>query len=108
MSVVVYTENWDGKFKKLSFELVSYAAGIARMLSTTVTAVSIGRVVETELKKLGDYGANKIINIADDQLTTLDNQAYASVLSEISVKENAKIIVIANNNTERLSLLVYQ
>ena len=98
MSVLVYTENWDGKFKKLSFELVSYAAGIARMLSTTVTAVSIGRVVETELKKLGDYGANKIINIADDQLTTLDNQAYASVLSEISVKENAKIIVIANNN----------
>lgn len=98
MSVLVYTENWEGKFKKLSFELVSYASGIARMLSTTVTAVSIGKVVETELKKLGDYGANKIINVANDQLTTLDNQAYASVLSEISVKENAKIIVIANNN----------
>jgi hypothetical protein len=25
MSVLVFTENWDGKFKKLSFELVSYA-----------------------------------------------------------------------------------
>ena len=32
MSVLVYTENWDGKFKKLSFELVSYATGIAKML----------------------------------------------------------------------------
>ena len=34
MSVLVYTENWDGKFKKLSFELVSYASGVAKMLNT--------------------------------------------------------------------------
>ena len=32
MSVLVYTENWDGKFKKLSFELVSYASGVAKMV----------------------------------------------------------------------------
>jgi len=99
MSVLVYTENWEGKFKKLSFELISYASGIARMLDTTVTTVSIGKVEETELKKLGDYGADKIINVTNDQLSTLDNQAYASVISEISIKENAKIIVLANNNT---------
>jgi electron transfer flavoprotein alpha subunit len=98
MSVLVYTENWEGKFKKLSFELISYASAVARMLNTTVTSVSIGKVNETELKKLGNYGANKIINITNDQLSVLDNQAYASVLSEISIKENAKIIVIANNN----------
>ncbi len=63
MSVLVYTENWDGKFKKLSFELVSYATAVAKMLNTTVTAVSIGKVDEGELKKLGNYGANKIINV---------------------------------------------
>ena len=51
MSVLVYTENWDGKFKKLTYELVSYAAGIAKMLNTTVTAVSIGNVADDELKK---------------------------------------------------------
>jgi len=99
MSVLVYTENWEGKFKKLSFELISYANGIARMLGTTVTAVSIGKVEENELKKLGNYGANKIISVTNDQLSTLDNQVYASVISEISVKEDAKIIVIANNNS---------
>ena len=53
MSVLVYTENWDGKFKKLSFELVSYATGVAKMLDTKVTAVSIGKVDENELKRLG-------------------------------------------------------
>lgn len=99
MSVLVYTENWEGKFKKLSFELVSYATGVAKMLGTTVTAVSIGKVDQSELQKLGNYGADKIINVNNDQLVTLDNQAYTSVLSEISRKVNAGVIIISNNNT---------
>ena len=50
MSVLVYTENWDGKFKKLSFELISYANELAKKLNTSVTALSIGKVEEDELK----------------------------------------------------------
>jgi len=99
MSVLVYTENWDGKFKKLSFELVSYATGVAKMLNTTVSAVSIGKVDESELKSLSGYGANKIININSDKLITLDSQAYTNVISDIALKENASVIIISNNNT---------
>jgi len=99
MSVLVYTENWDGKFKKLSFELVSYAAGVAKMLGSNVIAVSIGKVDETELKKLGNYGANKIISVNNDRLTTLDNQAYTGILSEIAQAQNARVIIISNNST---------
>ncbi len=99
MSVLVYTENWDGKFKKLTFELVSYATGVAKMMNTSVTAVSIGKVNENELLLLGKYGANKIINVNCEQLVSLDNQVYAAVISEISVKENASVIIISNNNT---------
>jgi electron transfer flavoprotein alpha subunit len=99
MSVLVYTENWDGKFKKLSFELVSYAAGVAKMIGTNVTAVSIGKVDDTELKKLGNYGAGKIISISNDHLNILDNQAYTSTISEVAQKEQASVIVISNNNT---------
>lgn len=98
MSVLVYTENWDGKFKKLSFELVSYAAAVAKMLSTNVTAVSIGKVEESELKKLGNYGATKILSVDNDKLTILDSQAHASVLSEVAQAENSRVIVISNNN----------
>ena len=99
MSVLVYTENWDGKFKKLSFELVSYAAGLAKMTGTSVTAVSVGRVEDSELKKLGDFGAAKIVNVNNDQFVALDSQAYASVLADVAVKEGSKVIIIANNNT---------
>lgn len=99
MSVLVYTENWEGKFKKLSFELVSYAAGVAKMAGTTVTAVSVGKVDDTELKKLGNHGAGKIISINNDKLAVLDNQVYASIISEVAKNENASVIVISNNNT---------
>jgi electron transfer flavoprotein alpha subunit len=99
MPVLVYTENWDGRFKKLSFELVSYATEVARMINTTVTAVSIGKVEESELKKLGQYGADKIINITGERLSSLDNQAYTSIISDICRKENGSVIIISNNNT---------
>jgi electron transfer flavoprotein alpha subunit len=99
MSVLVYTENWDGKFKKLTWELVSYGAGIAKMMGTGLTAVSIGKVEESELEQLGGYGAGKVINVTNSELNVLDNQAYAAALAEVAQKENAKVVVIANNNT---------
>jgi electron transfer flavoprotein alpha subunit len=99
MSVLVFTENWDGKFKKLTFELISYASGVAKMLNSSVTAVSIGNVEADELKKLGTYGAQKIVNVADAKLGSLDNQAYASVLAVVAAKENSKVIIFSNNNT---------
>jgi electron transfer flavoprotein alpha subunit len=98
MSVLVYTENWDGKFKKLSFELVSYAAAVAKMMNTTVTAVSIGKVDEAELNRLSVYGANKVISIISDKLTVFDSQAYTSVLSDVAGKEKSTVIIISNNN----------
>jgi len=99
MSVLVFTENWDGKFKKLSFELVSYASKVAEMLNTSATVLSIGNVDNNELEKLGKYGAKKIISVNNDNLKVLDNQAYASVIAEIAQKEGAKVVILSNNNT---------
>ena len=99
MSVLVFTEYWDGKYKKLSFELVSYASKVAEMLNTTATALSIGNVDSSELEKLGKYGAKKIINATNDGLKILDNQAYTSVIAEIAQKEGSSVIILSNNNT---------
>jgi len=99
MSVLVYTENWDGKFKKLSFELVSYSATLAEMMNTGVVALTIGQVEDEELKKLGNYGAKKIICVTGEQLKYLDNKVYTSIIAGYAVKENAKIVVFSNNNS---------
>ena len=97
MSVLVYTENWDGVFKKLSFELVSYAAKVAEMMNTTVTAVSIGNVADEELAKLGNYGAKKVLKVEGN--TTLDNQVYSSIIASAVEAEGAKLVVISHNNS---------
>jgi len=98
MSVLVFVENWDGRFKKLSFELVSYAAGLAEMLGSFATAVSIGKVDDSELSKLAVYGASKIISIEGDQYNVLDNQNYASAVADVAKENNAKVVVLSNNN----------
>jgi electron transfer flavoprotein alpha subunit len=99
MSVLVYVENWDGKFKKLSYELVSYAHAIAAMLNTETIAVSIGDVSETELEALGKYGASGVLSVKDVRLNQLVNQAYASVLAQAAGKAKAQVVVMANNFT---------
>ncbi len=99
MSVLVYTENWDGKFKKLSFELVSYAGKLAEMLGTAATAVSIGSVDNNELQKLGNYGASKILSVTGSGLDKLDNQVFSSIISQAALRENASVILLSNNNS---------
>ncbi|MEZ5199061.1 MAG: electron transfer flavoprotein subunit alpha/FixB family protein [Bacteroidales bacterium] len=97
MSVLVNCENWDGKFKKLSFELVSYANGIAKMMGSSVTALSIGNVEQNELAKLGNYGATKVIEVKDDKLNHLVNGAYSSIISQAAEANGAVVVVLANN-----------
>lgn len=99
MSVLVYTENWDGKFKKLSFELVSYASKLAEMMNTSVCALSIGNVDNSELELLADYGADKIVQIPVPFANTLDNQLYTSIIASIATTESAEVLVLANNNS---------
>ncbi|RPH68528.1 electron transfer flavoprotein subunit alpha/FixB family protein [bacterium] len=99
MSVLIYTENWEGKFKKSTFELLSYGTKVAEMLNTTATAISIGNVEATELAKLGNYGVTRIINTTGDGLNVLDNQAYTKIIADTAVKESASVLVLSNNNT---------
>ncbi|MCK5820927.1 MAG: electron transfer flavoprotein subunit alpha/FixB family protein, partial [Bacteroidales bacterium] len=99
MSILVYTENWDGEFKKLTFELVSYAAKLGEMLNVPVNALSIGQVAADELNKLALYGADKVIKVEAPQLLGLDNQVYTQIIADVAGQENATIVLLAHNNS---------
>lgn len=99
MSVLIYTENWEGKFKNSTFELLSYGSKIAEMMNTTATAISIGDVDASELSRLGNYGVTKIVNVTGTGLNVLDNQIYTKIISDVAVKENSGVVVLSNNNT---------
>ena len=105
MSVLVFTESWqegasgEGKFKKSTYETISYAVALAKMTGSTVTAVSIGNISDAALKELGKYGAAKILKASDPKLFSLSPQAYASVIAEAAKKENAKIVILSSTYT---------
>ncbi|TDQ11966.1 electron transfer flavoprotein subunit alpha/FixB family protein [Pedobacter metabolipauper] len=97
MSVLVYVEQVDGKFKKSVFEAVSYAKAIADKQDGNLIAISIGNVEESELKELGKYGVSKILNVSNDQLKNFVNQAYASIIAEAAKKESAEVVVLSSS-----------
>jgi electron transfer flavoprotein alpha subunit len=52
MSVLVYTETENGKLKKTALEVASYAKGVADMLGTSLTAVTVNATDTAELGNL--------------------------------------------------------
>ena len=93
MSVLIYTESNDGKFKKVAFEIASYAKKVADMLGTTVTAVSINA---TENEALSAYGVSKVLKVNNDKLTSFSAKAYADVIKQAAEKEGAKVVILAS------------
>ena len=79
MSVLVFAQTWDRKFKKGTYEAVSYAHETAKKLNFKTIAVTIGNV-EDDLKILGNYGAEKVISIKDIIIDCNYNILYDSLL----------------------------
>lgn len=99
MSIIVLAENAQGSFKKKTFEAVQYAAGIAQSMGTTVTAVALGNITDAALAELGQYGANKVLHVADARLDNLNARAYTKALVTAAEKEGAKVIVALHDVT---------
>jgi electron transfer flavoprotein alpha subunit len=93
MSVLIYAESAEGKFKKVAFELASYAKKIADSLGTTVTAVTINA---TNTSELSNYGVNKVLKVTNDKLVNFTAKAYADVIKQAAQKEGSKIIVLSS------------
>jgi electron transfer flavoprotein alpha subunit len=93
MSLLIYAESAEGKFKKVAFELASYAKKVAESLGTTVTAVTVNASDVSELSK---YGVDKVLKITNDKLVTFNAKAYADAIKQAAQKEGAKVIVLSS------------
>ena len=104
MSVLIYTESEQGKFKKVAFEVASYAKAIAKQLGTTVTAVAIN--VE-DTSALAAYGVDKVLSVSEPGLEVFNAKVYANVIKQASEKENTKVVVLSSSaNSKYLAPLL--
>lgn len=93
MSLLIYAESADGKFKKVAFELASYAKKVAESLGTTVTAVTVNA---GDVSELSNYGVDKVLKVTNDKLANFNAKAYADVVKQAAQKEGSKVIVLSS------------
>ena len=94
MSILVYIESNQNEIKKSSFESLSYAKKLSKLISLDVIAVVINC---SELSPLSDFGPDKIISINEKKLETFNAHNYAGVISNVSKSVNAKNIIISDS-----------
>ena len=93
MSILIYAESADGKFKKVAFELASYAKKVAESLGTRVTAVTVNAGNVSDLSK---YGVDKVLKVSNDKLNNFNAKAFADVIKQAAQKESAKVILLSS------------
>lgn len=93
MSILIYAESAEGKFKKVALELASYAKKVAESLGTTVTAVTVNAGDVSELSK---YGVDKVLKVNNDKLSGFTAKAYADVIKQAAQKEATKIVLLSS------------
>ena len=93
MSILIYAESAEGKFKKVAFELASYAKKVAETTGTTVTALTINA---GDTAELGKYGVDKVLKVSSDKLNNFNARAYADVIKQAAEKEGSKVVVLSS------------
>ncbi|MEO0058784.1 MAG: hypothetical protein RLZZ312_431 [Bacteroidota bacterium] len=93
MAILIYAESADGKFKKVAFELASYAKKLAETLSTTVSAISINVADNSELAK---YGVDKVLSVSNDKLNNFSAKAFADAIKQAAEKESSTLVLLSS------------
>ncbi|WP_299126817.1 electron transfer flavoprotein subunit alpha/FixB family protein [uncultured Winogradskyella sp.] len=94
MSILVYTESENEKFKKAALEVVSYAKAVADQLGTTVTAVAINA---KDSALLGAYGASKVLAVNNADLNTFNAKKYAAVIEQASKQDGSNVVILSSS-----------
>ena len=77
--ILVYTEHNEGQFSKKTLEALSYA----KALSDKVVALAVNVADVTVLQA---YGADKIITVTSDKLTTFSVKTYVELILQLAQK----------------------
>ena len=91
MSVLVFADSSEGKFKKTAFEVVSYGKKVAEQLGTNLVTLTINGGDASELYS---YGAEKVIEVKEASLTSFNAKAYSAIIKQVADNQNSDIAII--------------
>ena len=90
MSVLVFADSSEGKFKKTAFEVVSYGKKVAEQLGNDLVVLTINGGDASELYT---YGAEKVVEVKND-LTSFNAKGYASIIKQVAEAKGATTVII--------------
>jgi electron transfer flavoprotein alpha subunit len=91
MSVLVFADSSEGKFKKTAFEVVSYGKKVSEQLGTDIVVLTINAI---DTSVLYTYGAEKVLSVSNDSLKTFNAKQYASTITEVATAEKATVVIL--------------
>ena len=91
MSVLVFADSSEGKFKKTAFEVVSYGKKVAEELGTSLVTLTINGGDASELYT---YGAEKVVEVKEGGLASFNAKAYASIIKQVAEAQSSDVVVI--------------
>ena len=94
MAVLAYIESNKSKPKKNSFEIISYARGLADQLATELIVLSFNIDDTTQLS---NYGPDKILNINNNKLSDFNIQKYADIIAQACKSLSIDTIIIGGS-----------
>jgi electron transfer flavoprotein alpha subunit len=92
--VLVIAEQFEGVFRKVTFEALSEGRRIADQLSCELNALVLGDNIENISKELEQFGADRIIVAEDSALSEYLPDAYGNVIADIISKETPDIVIL--------------
>jgi len=98
MSVLVFAESAEGKFKKSAREAAHYASKIAKKLGKEAVAVALGTVDAAELAGIGKSGISKVLHVSDARFDKFDSGAFTKAIAQAVQKTGAEVVVLSFNN----------
>ncbi|TXD50931.1 MULTISPECIES: electron transfer flavoprotein subunit alpha/FixB family protein [unclassified Polaribacter] len=91
MSVLVFANSTNGKFKKNAFEVVSYGKKVAEQLDSNLVVLTINA---DSTEALYTYGADRVLAVKNDAFTTFNAKAMASVLKQVADAQASKVVIL--------------
>jgi len=83
MKILVVTEQREGKFNKVSFEILAASQQIAEQTKSSVTGVVVGKGVAALADELAGYQLDEILLVEHDLLDTYTPDGFTLALKQI-------------------------
>ena len=93
MKILVFAENWDGIFKKSSFEAVSYSRELAEQNNYELITLCFNNVSDVELNKLTQYGSSVVITT--NPIDKAESISMSKLLSELTIQHDINLFVFS-------------